>query len=378
MIGPKAAASGPPCLWVTQDPLAVLLSLLGVSALMGFLSFHQDLGLGPSWWLMPFVFYLGLSVLVADALLRLQKGRRPFHLQRPIRLLILAPHQDDCVIAAGGLAIKTVKLRGAIRIIYGVQDASQEMALLRQQEAIDAWGLIGVGPEAIDHRHLFSRSQGADDEDQQRAIEAIADVMDAFKPTMMVMPLFEGGHIEHDLLNHRVSKHLLPRAGVSVYEAPEYSPFLSLKYTPQKVITVCARWLFGLIQYRGSPDGIDGRPLYRLEMTQEDLDLKIRMLGCFKSQDPLTLCKRYGFEDTLVAWEERPDGTMLTVSNRLSRALLGLPEGPLKRLLRWFYPLPIETVGRNRSITLALERMLGYEERQRRSPQEGGRHGSSS
>ena len=376
MTSPKGKASQLPFLWLTKDPLAVLLSLLGVSGLMGFLSFHQDVGLGSSWWLMPFVFYLGLSVLVADALLRLQKGRRPFHLQRPIRLLILAPHQDDCVIMAGGLAIKTAELQGEIRIVYGVQDDSEETALLRQQEAIQAWSLIGVGPESIDHLHLFSKEKGLHDEDQKEAKESLARVIDRFKPTMIVMPLFEGGHIEHDLMNHLVSKHLLPKAGVSVYEAPEYSPFLSLKYTPQKVITLCARWLFGLIQYRGSPDGIDGRPLYRLEMTPKELDLKIRMLACFKSQDPFTLSKRYGFEDTLVAWEDRPDGKLLAVTNRVNRALEGLPQGVLKRLLRWFYPLPLETVGRNRSMTLELERMLGYEPRQRGIKEEGGRHGS--
>ncbi len=362
MSGPKGKASGLPFLWVTQDPLAVLLSLLGVSGLMGFLSFHQGLGQGFSLWAIPFVFYLGLSVLVTGAILRLQKERRPFHLQRPTRLLILAPHQDDCVITAGGLAIQAAKLQGAIRIVYGVQDESEETALLRQQEAIHAWSLIGVGPESIDHLHLFSKEKDRHDEDQKGAVDSLGRVIDQFKPTMIVMPLFEGGHIEHDLLNHLVSKHLLPKVGVSVYEAPEYSPFLSLKYTPQKVINLCARWLFGLIQYRGSPDGIDGRPLYRLEMTQKELDLKIRMLSCFKSQDPVTLCKRYGFEDTLVAWEARPDGAVLAISNRTSRMLEALPQSFLKRLLRWFYPLPIETVGRTRSMTLDLERMLGYEE----------------
>ena len=100
------------------------------------------------------------------------------------------------------------------------------------------------------------------------------------------------------------------------------------------------------------------------------------MLACFKSQDPFTLSKRYGFEDTLVAWEERPDGKLLVVTNRVNRALKGLPQGVLKRLLRWFYPLPLDTVGRNRSMTLEFARMLGYEPSQRRRKEEVGRHGS--
>ena len=52
-----------------------------------------------------------------------------------------------------------------------------------------------------------------------------------------------------------------------VFEAPEYSPYASLWYTPHRVVALCSRWLFGLVSYYGPPDGIDGRPVcqYRLD-----------------------------------------------------------------------------------------------------------------
>ena len=38
-----------------------------------------------------------------------------------------------------------------------------------------------------------------------------------------------------------------------VFEAPEYSPYASLWYTPHRVVALCSRWLFGLVSYYGRP-----------------------------------------------------------------------------------------------------------------------------
>src|SRR2546423_15287975 len=56
------------------------------------------------------LFYTALSVIGALALLRLGVLEQWQDWPGPVRLLILAPHEDDCVIAAGGVAARNRRL----------------------------------------------------------------------------------------------------------------------------------------------------------------------------------------------------------------------------------------------------------------------------
>jgi len=73
--------------------------------------------------------------------------------------------------------------------------------------------------------------------------------------------------------------------------------------TPHRVMTLCARWLLGLVSYRGPSDGIDGRRLLVFRLDPTDLDCKRRMLGAFISQNAPSLVESYGYADRLARWD---------------------------------------------------------------------------
>ena len=92
-------------------------ALLGLAAL---LLGAIVLDIGWPWGLLvaPFaLFYAALFAVSAWALLRLQSLERWADWKKQ-RLLILAPHEDDCVIAAGGVGPRIRELGGATRSVY--------------------------------------------------------------------------------------------------------------------------------------------------------------------------------------------------------------------------------------------------------------------
>ena len=108
-------------------------ALLGLAAL---LLCAAALDIGWPWGLLvlPFaLFYLALFAVSAWALLRLQSLERWVDWKRQ-RLLILAPHEDDCVIAAGGVGPRNRELGGATRIVYLAPEDDPAMAARRAEE----------------------------------------------------------------------------------------------------------------------------------------------------------------------------------------------------------------------------------------------------
>ncbi len=126
-------------------------------------------------------------------------------------------------------------------------------------------------------------------------------IIDDFQPTAIVMPAFEGGHVHHDMVAALVDLLVTPADRFAVFEAPEYSPCVSLLHTPHRVLALCARWLFGLVAYNGPPDGVDGRPILKLRMAPSELADKRRMLGAFASQNAPSLMATRSYPDRLIA-----------------------------------------------------------------------------
>src|SRR5262245_2836584 len=73
---------------------------------------------------------------------------RPRLLEQPFRdVLILAAHQDDCVIMAGEYAIESISAGKQVRVVYltcGDREIGSQRAQTRMQEAIASWREIGV------------------------------------------------------------------------------------------------------------------------------------------------------------------------------------------------------------------------------------------
>lgn len=249
------------------------------------------------------IFYSVLFIISAYAWRRCHALEIPATWDVPQRLLVLAPHEDDCVIAAGGIGARNRRLGGAVRIVYLVPDEQPGMAARRHDEARAAWQEAGVDKGELRFLDLLPRLRQRDPRKLRRAADTLRSVIDEFKPTVLVMPMFEGGHIQHDMTAAVVGTILTPEDRFEVFEAPEYGPYISLNNTPHRVMTLCARWLLGLVSYHGPPDGIDGRRLVKFRLDPADLDCKRRMLGAFVSQNAPSLMATYTYPDRLARWD---------------------------------------------------------------------------
>lgn len=298
------------------------------------------------------LFYTGLSALGVLALLRLQVLERWRDWPGPERLLILAPHEDDCVISAGGVGALNRRIGGATRIVYLAPDEAPRMAERRAAEARAAWRAADVAGDDVRHLDLLPPLRQRDPQKLRAAAAKLRSVIDEFQPTILVVPMFEGGHVHHDMLAALIGTILTDDDRFEVFEAPEYSPYVSLWYTPHRVIALCSRWLFGLLSYYGPPDGIDGRSVHKCRLDPADLECKRRMLAAFESQNAPSLVATRSYPDRLVAFDRRvtrrtPFDFRWSYLRLALAARRVLPPRLVERLL----PVQLGTIGRECKLT---------------------------
>lgn len=298
------------------------------------------------------LFYSLLLMLGLLALARIAKLERWMEWNEPGRLLILAPHEDDCVIAAGGLGLRNFRLGGATRIVYLARDENPGLPERREAEARAAWRIAGLGEADLVFLDLMPPLERRDPARLRAAEVVLRAIVDDFKPTTIVMPAFEGGHIHHDMVAALVSRIVRPSDRIAVFEAPEYTPYASLINTPHRILSLAARWLLGLVAYNGPPDGVDGRPVFKLRLTHEELDTKRRMLGAFESQNAPSLVATRSYPDRLVVHDavRRPDRPF-DFDRSCLRFVLSLRRLVPARLVDRLLPLQLGTIGRMGTIT---------------------------
>ena len=326
-------------------------ALLGLAALLLW-AILLDIGWPWGLLILPFaLFYAALFAVSAWALLRLQSLERWADWKKQ-RLLILAPHEDDCVITAGGVGPRNRELGGATRIVYLAPDDDPAMAARRADETRAAWGQAGFADSDLQHLDLLPRLRQRDPQKLRAAGIALRAIIDEFRPTAIIVPMFEGGHVQHDMLAGLVGRIVKPGEPIEIFEAPEYSPLTSLAFTPHRVLTLTTRWLFGLVSYYGPPDGIDGRPVLKFRLTPDELARKRRMLGAFVSQNAPSLMETRAYPDRLVRWNRSTlrrhpfemRGSCLALAHAARRVL---PAALVNRLL----PGESGTLGREPALT---------------------------
>lgn len=301
---------------------------------------------------LPFaLFYSALLVMAGWALWRIHAIERWAVWDMPRRLLILAPHEDDCVISAGAIGARNRALGGITRIVYLAPDDAPGMRERRAVEAAEAWQMAGVAAEDLIHLDLLPPLRQRDPQKLRKAAGALRSIIDDFEPAAIVMPMFEGGHVHHDMVAALIGCIVTPHDRFEVFEAPEYSPFTSLKHTPHRVIGLCTRWL-GIVSYCGPPDGIDERPILKFRFTTEELGRKRRMLNAFRSQNGSSLAETRTYCDRLVRWTGRRYGRspFELAGSYLGLALAArrvLPSAAIDRL----FAVQPGTVGREGSLT---------------------------
>jgi LmbE family N-acetylglucosaminyl deacetylase len=340
---------------------AIPVGLLGVAALLFWIAFALvGSGLVAMAALLLAIFYTGLFAIGALAMLRLAALEQWREWRGPARLLILAPHEDDCVISAGGVGALNARIGGATRIVYLAPDEASGMAERRSAEARQAWRIAGVVGDDVRHLDLLPPLRRRDPQKLRVAAGKLRAVIDEFQPTVVVAPMFEGGHVHHDILANLLGTILTDNDRFDVFEAPEYSPYASLWYTPHRVIALSSRWLFGLVSYYAPPDGIDGRPVYKYRLDPTDLERKRRMLAAFESQNAPSLMATRSYPDRFVTFDRstRRDTPFDFRWSYLRLALAArrvLPSRLVDRLL----PVQLGTIGRECKLTSWSEEWRG-------------------
>lgn len=303
--------------------------------------------------LLPFaLFYSALSAICGWALWRIRAIERWTEWDTPRRLLILAPHEDDCVISAGGIGWRNQRLGGVTRIVYLAPDEAPDMAARRADEARAAWRQAGLQPMDMLHLDLLPPLRQRDPQRLHAAARTLRSIIDDFQPSTLVMPMFEGGHIHHDMVAALIGLVVTPSDRFDVFEAPEYSPYASLNVTPHRMISLCSRWLFGLVSYYGPPDGIDDRPILKFRLTPAELEGKRGMLAAFVSQNAPSLVETRAYPDRLARWSpDRRRRYPFDFSGSYLRFALAARRLFPARLVDRLLPVEHGTIGREGAVT---------------------------
>jgi LmbE family N-acetylglucosaminyl deacetylase len=298
------------------------------------------------------VFYTLLFLLTGWAIWRILSLERVCGWTPPGRLLVLAPHEDDCAIAAGAVGALNHRLGGKTRIVYLAADEMPGSAEVRAAEARAAWAIVGLPAECLHHLPVLPPLRVRNPRQLQLAAGTLRGVIDDFAPDIVIVPMFEGGHVHHDMLAALVAVVVTRNDRFHVYEAPEYGPYVSLLYTPHRVITLCVRWLFGLVAYYGLPDGCDGRPVQTFRFEPRDLATKRRMLACFISQNAPSLVATRAYPDRLVRMNlDRSWGRPFDFDRSYLRLALAARRLLPVALANALLPTQLGTIGREGSVT---------------------------
>jgi LmbE family N-acetylglucosaminyl deacetylase len=329
---------------------SIVVALLAAAALLFWLATNIP---GIIWITLPLaLFYSMLTAVAALALLRIRMIERWMDWDVPGRLLILAPHEDDCVICAGGLGLRNSRLGGVTRVVYLARDEAPALPQRREAEARGAWKVAGLPDADLRFFDLLPPLETRDPEKLRKAAAVLREIIDEFKPTALVTPAFEGGHVHHDMVAALIDRLVTPGDGFAVFEAPEYTPYVSLLNTPHRVLALAARWLFGLIAYNGPPDGVDGRPILKLRLSPQELADKRRMLAAFVSQNAPSLVATRGYPDRLVASMRRGHRRHpFDFDRSYLRFVLALRRRLPARLVDRIMPVQLGTIGRTGAIT---------------------------
>jgi LmbE family N-acetylglucosaminyl deacetylase len=151
---------------------------------------------------------MGLCVLIFIILYSLLYG---YYIQRTRcntvagsqNILIFAPHPDDGVIMAAGYAMQTRKNGGKVKVAYLTGNHQ------RLREAQNAWKLIGLAEEDL-IRLKIDINDRLFKENINEKVKYLEMVIDDIQPQIIFIPLYEGGHFEHDLTNYLVSRAVKP------------------------------------------------------------------------------------------------------------------------------------------------------------------------
>lgn len=239
---------------------------------------------------------LGLTIAGYHLIRSAQQRRRS---PAPRNVLIVGAHQDDCTIVGSEYAQEALRANRIVSVAFltaGAPGAEAPRARARRQEALSAWGHLGVPPERIAFLDLPQSEDGTShitEDDALQAEGALLQRLDALPaPRALLAPDALEAHIDHQTL-HAISRSIaLARPDVEWLCVAEYNAVVSLRSDPRAaLIHLLSRVpLLGRLAYRESqaapvataldPDTLSWPP------SAPRLETKRRMLDYFTTENP--------------------------------------------------------------------------------------------
>jgi LmbE family N-acetylglucosaminyl deacetylase len=240
--------------------------------------------------------------------------RKPVVEHEPPRdVLILAAHQDDCVIMAGEYAIEARRQGKRVQVVYltcGAATPEEPRVAIRRLECERAWELIGVPADKLLFLNLPqsevegpSRLTGEHLQSARTSIEAA--LADLPEKAAVFIPAAGETHGDHRALR-QVSLEALERVGrtdLRTLEVPEYNGWYSLWHTPWRGLSFALSGfpllgrIVSLSGDRARAGFLHGGPPHVLSPDAARLEKKRDMLRLFVSEDGPLLVKYFGHCD---------------------------------------------------------------------------------
>lgn len=136
------------------------------------------------------------------------------------RVLCVCAHQDDEAFIAPRL--RSHRMNGdPVRMVYTTlsYQKGEDYRITRMEECRKALGLLN-----IDLIEFLGHPDGKSWQFTTEITGSVAAVAEEFKPSVIYVPAYEGGHIDHDIANFCVSAACKDR-NMMIYEFPLYSGY---------------------------------------------------------------------------------------------------------------------------------------------------------
>jgi LmbE family N-acetylglucosaminyl deacetylase len=187
--------------------------------------------------------------------------------------IIFAPHEDDEVLACGGLILKSLEENIPIKIVYMTDGRAcyelsnidigippEQVAEIRKNEAIECAKELGVPVDNTEFLGIYDQHL-SDPLNFELALQTVKNILESYESydTIEVFIPSNEPHPDHQA-THNIVIHAVQGLGKSI---PIYQ--------------------YGL--YRS----IIGKPDLRIKLSPEMLDQKIRAYNCHKSQKFITI-----------------------------------------------------------------------------------------
>jgi LmbE family N-acetylglucosaminyl deacetylase len=228
-------------------------------------------------------------------------------------ILILAAHQDDCVIMAGEYAAMAKDAGKKVQVVYltcGSERPTDARAAVRDDESRRAWASLGVSPEDLTFLKLPqapvegpSLMTAADIERAGRHL--VKTLIELPKGAAVFVPASGEAHCDHRTLRELALQAWkdAERPDLIVYEVPEYNAYYSLWNMPARTLMYMARSLPFVDRFVKARDEwmrarfLDGARATILPPSADRLAKKRELLRHFTSENGELLVRYFGYPD---------------------------------------------------------------------------------